>query len=91
MNKLTLRTHSPHQPVKDAPAIDNDYSGLIEGEFISEHKPSGKHTNFTLVLGTSGKLRGIPVQIRYQPNWWFQVVLNICPEPAQPQQLSQGN
>jgi hypothetical protein len=22
----------------------------------------------------------VPVQIRYQPNWWFQVVLNLLPK-----------
>ena len=52
-----------------------------------ESKASGKRSTFTLVLGTSGNLRGIPVQIRFQPNWWFQVVLNLC--PAAPQ--AQGN
>jgi hypothetical protein len=35
---------------------------------------------FTIVLGTQGALRGVPVQIRYQPNFWFQVVLNLLPK-----------
>jgi hypothetical protein len=64
---------------------------LLEAEFLSESKQSGKHSNFTLVLANPGKLHGIPVQIRYQPNWWFQVVLNICPEAAPLEQIQPGS
>jgi len=84
LTKLSLRTH-PSNSAKDAPAIDRTYSNLLEAEFLSQSKPSGKSPNFTLLLGTAGNLRGIPLQIRYQPNWWFQVVLNLCPEPSQVQ------
>jgi hypothetical protein len=81
VNKLTVHTHPPQAP-KEAPAVDHTYSNLLEAEFQSESKQSGKRSNFNLVLGTSGTLRGIPVQIRYQPNWWFQVVLNLCPDSS---------
>jgi len=80
LDKLTLRTHRPQAP-KEAAPVEQAYSNLLEAEFVSESKQSGKHSTFALVLGISGSLRGIPVQIRYQPNWWFQVVLNLCPEP----------
>jgi len=40
---------------------------------------SGGKTTFDIVLGTEGNLRGAPIQISYQPNWWFQVVLNLAP------------
>ena len=80
LSKLTLRTHGA-RAAKD-PAAEQHFSGLLEAEFLSESKLSGKRSNFTLVLGTSGNLRGIPVQIRYQPNWWFQVVLNLCPSAS---------
>ena len=86
MKKLTIHARLPNAP-KDAVAVDRTYPDLLEAEFLSESKQSGKHTSFTLILGTSGRLRGIPVQIRYQPNWWFQVLLNLCPESSQ----SQGN
>ena len=79
VSKLTLHAHAPNAP-KEAAPVERTYTGLVEAEFLSESKESGKRSNFTLVLGTSGNLRGIPVQIRYQPNWWFQVVLNLCPE-----------
>ena len=42
-------------------------------------KLTGRKVYFTILAGTEGSLRGIPVQIRYQPNWWFQVVLNLVP------------
>jgi hypothetical protein len=43
--------------------------------------PGGRRrTSFRLWLGTSGVLRGIPVQIDYQPNWWFRVILHLDPE-----------
>src|SRR5215469_4809834 len=80
LDKLTIRARRPQAP-KETASVDQAYSNLLETDFLSESKQSGKHSNFTLVLGTSGSLRGIPVQIRYQPNWWFQVVLNLCPEP----------
>jgi hypothetical protein len=35
---------------------------------------------FTILLGTQDPVRGVPVQIRCQPNWWFQVVLNLLPK-----------
>ena len=87
LNRVTLRAHAPNAP-KDAPAVERTYSDLLEGEFLSESKQSGKRSGFTLVLGTAGNLRGIPVQIRHQPNWWFQVVLNLCPESSQVQAAS---
>jgi hypothetical protein len=93
LNQLTVRTHLPG-PVKDAAVVEQKYSDLVEAEFLSESKESGKRSNFTLVLAKSGKLRGIPVQIRYQPNWWFQVVLNLSgetPHPGPPQAISAGN
>jgi hypothetical protein len=84
LSKLTVRTHA-QDPTKPSVAVDQTYSDLLETEFLSESKQSGKHSSFTLILGTSGKLRGIPIQIRYQPNWWFQVVLNLRPESSQAQ------
>ena len=92
LSQLTVRNHPPDATDKTATAVQT-YSNLLEAEFLSESKESGKHSSFTLVLGTTGRLRGIPLQIRYQPNWWFQVVLNLCPESPQPSQaqLAKGN
>jgi hypothetical protein len=60
--------------------LDTMYKHLLQLDYVSTHKLTGKSVNFTLYVGTEGTLRGVPVQICYQPNWWFQVVLNLRPE-----------
>jgi len=60
--------------------VDRTYSDLMEAEFVSASRKTGKKSEFTITMGTKGEQRGVPVQIRYQPNWWFQVVLNLRPE-----------
>jgi hypothetical protein len=60
--------------------VDKAYTDLLEAEFVSTGAKTGKRSEFTITTGTKGELRGVPVQIRYQPNWWFQVVLNLRPE-----------
>jgi hypothetical protein len=59
--------------------LDSSYSNLMQLDFVSTHKITGKKVYFSIVTGTQGELRAVPVQIRYQPNWWFQVVLNLRP------------
>ncbi|HKV63533.1 MAG TPA: hypothetical protein VJO16_16630 [Candidatus Acidoferrum sp.] len=61
---------------------DSTFEDLLETDFVSEHRATGKRVYFTILVGTKGDQRGVPVQIRYQPNWWFQVVLNLLPKPA---------
>jgi hypothetical protein len=58
--------------------IDQSYRDLEESQFQVYNQESGAKTNFSVLLGTTGELRGVPVQINYQPNWWFQVVLNLA-------------
>jgi hypothetical protein len=62
--------------------IRQSYQNLKESQFQIRNGESGAKTNFSVLLGTTGKLRGVPVQINYQPNWWFQIVLNLKPSPA---------
>ncbi len=58
------------------------YQDLVLARFENFNQTTKKKTGFELLLGTTGNLRGVPVQIRYQPNWWFQAVLNLLtPEP----------
>jgi hypothetical protein len=64
-------------PTKNGPAIQNSYDDLVQADFVSTHKLTGKKVYFTIFAGTKGTMKGVPVQIRYQPNWWFQVVLNL--------------
>lgn len=65
---------------KGGTLTEQRYSELLQADFVSTHQNTGKKVYFTLLLGTQGALRGVPVQIRYQPNWWFQVVLNLLPK-----------
>ncbi len=93
-NTLTLEKVSP---VPDLPVqlhgpnnisiLDTSYRDLLQLDFVSQHKETGKKVYFTIFVGTQGPQRGIPLQIRYQPNWWFQVVLNLRPG-KNPQPLS---
>lgn len=86
VNTLTLERTAPVQDLavhvnaaKGGTLLEKDYRRLLEAEFTSEHQLTRKRVHFTIVVGTQGTLRGVPVQIRYQPNWWFQVVLNLRP------------
>jgi hypothetical protein len=61
--------------------IHQSYRDLQESQFQIRNGESGAKTNFSVLLGTTGELRGVPVQINYQPNWWFQIVLNLKTQP----------
>ena len=63
--------------VKGDSLIEKKYENLLAADFLSAEPATGKKTYFTILVGTEGDLRGVPVQIRYQPNWWFQIVLNL--------------
>ncbi len=70
-------------------SLDRAYRHLLNAHFDVACQETGTKSNFDIVLGTEGKLKGTPVQINYQPNWWFQVVLNLLPNlppnsPGQP-------
>jgi hypothetical protein len=60
--------------------LEKNYGELLEADFVSSEPDAASKSNFSILLGTQGALRGVPVQIRYQPNWWFQVVLNLRDE-----------
>jgi hypothetical protein len=73
--KLALRDE-PHDYART-------YRDLVLARFENFDQTTKKKTEFELLLGTTGNLRGVPVQIRYQPNWWFQAILNLkTPENA---------
>jgi hypothetical protein len=76
LESLAVRLHGPNNVV----LLDATHKNLLQLDFVSTHKLTGKKVYFTIYAGTQGALRGVPVQICYQPNWWFQVVLNLRPE-----------
>jgi hypothetical protein len=64
--------------------VERTYHDLEEARFHVANHSTGKETYFALLLGTRGSLRGVPVQIRYQPNWWFRITLNLKPPDEKP-------
>src|SRR6266699_3584100 len=75
--RLSLRDE-PHEYVRT-------YQDLVLARVENLNQTTKKKTGFELLLGTTGRLRGVPVQIRYQPNWWFQAVLNLM-TPESPEE-----
>jgi hypothetical protein len=63
--------------------LDRTYRHLQEAHFVVGAEGSGAKSIFDILLGTEGSLRGAPIQITYQPNWWFQVILNLGPDSPQ--------
>jgi hypothetical protein len=81
IESLPVRLRGPNNAV----FLDTTYKKLLQLDFHSTHKLTGKKVYFTIYVGTQGAQRGVPVQIGYQPNWWFQVVLNFLPhKPVAP-------
>jgi hypothetical protein len=70
------------------PGIDQTYRDLREAHFRVRRLDTGRESDFDILVGASGPLRGVPIQISYQPNWWFQVVLNLKEAPLHPEPLS---
>jgi hypothetical protein len=73
--KLQVQLHGPNNTT----LLDTVQENLLQLDFVSTSKLTGKQSYFSILCGTQGDLRGVPVQIRYQPNWWFQVILNLRP------------
>lgn len=69
--------------MKSEPKVfENTYQDLLDTQFQIVNHQTGKKTEFSLLLATKGRLRGVPLQITYQPNWWIQIVLNLKPEES---------
>jgi hypothetical protein len=88
-NTLTLEHVEPLKQLnvkvnsaKGGALADATYKDMLQADFNSVHQATNKRVYFTIILGTQGTLRGVPVQIRYQPNFWFQVVLNLLPQTS---------
>jgi hypothetical protein len=79
---IPVATKDVHITLKEkGQKIDQSYRDLRESQFQIRNQESGVKTDFSVLLGTAGELRGVPVQINYQPNWWFQIVLNLKTQP----------
>jgi hypothetical protein len=79
---VPVTTKDVHITLKEkGQRIEQSYRDLKESHFQIRNQESGAKTDFSVLLGTTGELRGVPVQINYQPNWWFQIVLNLKTQP----------
>jgi hypothetical protein len=76
LESLSVHVHG----LNNAVLVDKAYNNLVRFDFVSIHKPTGRKSEFSITTATQGALREVPVQIAYQPNWWFQVVLNLLPK-----------
>ena len=66
-------------------SLDRAYRHLNNAHFEVYCQETATKSVFDITLGTEGNIRGVPIQINYQPNWWFQIVLNLLPNnPQQP-------
>jgi len=59
--------------------IEKSYRNLRRADFRVVNTLTGNPTDFQIVFGTEGALRGVPVQFEHQPNWWFKVTINLHP------------
>jgi hypothetical protein len=57
--------------------LEKRYTSLVQTEFETRNHETGDESSFEVLFGTSGEWRGVPVQIRHQPNFWFQIVLDL--------------
>ena len=74
-----------HVTLRDpAGSLDRVYHRLQEAHFEVTNEETGAKTSFDILLGTEGRQRGAPIQIAYEPNWWFQIVLNLAADSPQP-------
>ena len=69
--KVALKLHGASRKV------ERIYRDLKRADFTVLNTQSKERTDFEVVFGSAGELRGVPVQIEYQPSWWFRVTLNL--------------
>lgn len=49
-----------------------EYQRLVRIDFESYNPQLRTTERFTLVCGTDGEFKGVPVYVKYQPKWWFR-------------------
>jgi hypothetical protein len=69
-----------HVALRKGGSLDATYRSLQDAQFEVVGKETASKSSFDILIATEGNLRGAPVQITYQPNWWFQVILNLIPD-----------
>ncbi len=90
---MTLRHVDPLKELKvslkmrgAASKIESTYHNLRKAELRVVNLSTKYTTDFKIAYGDSGEIKGMPVQIEFQPNWWFRITINLKPaaRPAAP-------
>ena len=57
---------------------------VVRAEFKTRHIRLNSTTRFDATFGVEEPLAGVPIQVTYQPNWWFKIRLELDDELAVP-------
>ncbi len=49
----------------------------LQSEFAVLNRTTGKTTRFHMTYGAQAPLAGVPLQVVFRPNWWFEAELNL--------------
>jgi hypothetical protein len=52
-----------------------DYTGLVRHEFETLNQVARSRERFTILCPVEGPLAEVPIQVVYQPRWWFKAEL----------------
>jgi len=67
--------------MRDASALTVTHAGrqtpAMRLRFESRRLDSGSRTQFEVIAGTAGDLRGVPLVIEWQPRWWLRATLRL--------------
>jgi hypothetical protein len=83
------------QRVSELRTRSGSFRNLLRSEVSIRNRTTGSTTSFSMTYGTEGALAGIPVTVRYQPNWWLRVELELDdhgdapPDPANDRSISE--
>ena len=59
--------------------VERIYQDVKRADFRVVNTVTNRPTDFRIVFGASGEMKGVPVQIQYQPSFWFRLTLNLNP------------
>jgi hypothetical protein len=50
---------------------------LLRNDVTVVNRATGDTTDFSVTYGAEGTFAGVPIQMRYQPNWWLRLELEL--------------
>ena len=52
----------------------------LQSQFAVVNRSTGKTTRFHMTYGAQAPFAGVPLQVVFRPNWWFEAELNLVKE-----------